>query len=180
MFAPRKTEHQRRHAAPASSLRERRQQPAPNQRRQERITQSPPTQAVRNQFIAPVGGGRSHIHPNNDGFSHQEPECATSPPTSDSDSPWATAWGFCTTRSLPATCRRRVEPPCSAIPPPPTPRPLKRATTARPSPRLAQGARERRTHALAPHRTTRGHLNNQKIRRFKLQRTNSYRTKIHS
>ena len=66
------------------------------------------------------------------------------------------------------------------FPLPPTPRPLKRATTARPSPRLAQGARERRTHAPAPHRTTRGHLNNQKIRRFKLQRTGSYRTKIHS
>ena len=26
-------------------------------------------------------------------------------------------WGFCTTRSLLAACRRRVEPPCSAIPP---------------------------------------------------------------
>ena len=27
-------------------------------------------------------------------------------------------WGFCTTRSLLAACRRRVGPPCSAIPPP--------------------------------------------------------------
>jgi len=39
----------------------------------------PPTPAVRNQFIAPVGGDRSHIHPDNDGFSHQEPECAPPP-----------------------------------------------------------------------------------------------------
>ena len=32
-------------------------------------------------------------------------------------SPHAKRWGFCTTRSLLAACRRRVEPSCSAIPP---------------------------------------------------------------
>ena len=109
---PLKEQAERQDTAPASSLRQKRQAPAPNQRHQARIIQPPPTQAVRNQFIAPVDGARGHP-----GISHREPECATSPPTSDSDSPWATAWGFCTTRSLPAACRRRVEPPCSAIPP---------------------------------------------------------------
>lgn len=181
MFAPRKTEHERQHAAPASSLRERRQRPAPNQRRQARIMPPPPTPAVRNLFIAPVGGGYSHIHLNNDRFSHQEPECAPPPPnttppghahggfcsirspvtacrrrvaplmlqfpplqppleprkppertTNSQPCPCFSKsqpsgclippthraeWGFCTTRGLPAACRRRVEPPCSAIPP---------------------------------------------------------------
>ena len=32
-------------------------------------------------------------------------------------SPHGKRWGFCTTRSLLAACRRRVEPSCSAIPP---------------------------------------------------------------
>ena len=32
-------------------------------------------------------------------------------------SPCRWRWGFCTTRSLLAACRRRVGPPCSAIPP---------------------------------------------------------------
>ena len=31
--------------------------------------------------------------------------------------PHGKQWGFCTTRSLLAACRRRVEPSCSAIPP---------------------------------------------------------------
>ena len=104
---PSKTEHERQHAAPASSLRERRQRPAPNQRRQARITPPPPTPAVRNHFIASVGGGHSHIHHDNDGFSHQDPECA--PPLPQHHLARPRAWGFGSTRSPVTACHRRVD-----------------------------------------------------------------------
>ena len=62
--------------------------------------------AVRNQFIAPIGGGRSHIHHDNDGFSHQEPECA--PPLPQHHLARPRAWGFGSIRSPITACRRRV------------------------------------------------------------------------
>ena len=63
----------------------------PNQRRQARIMPPPPTPEVRNQFIAPVGGGYSHIHPDN------------GPPSRANG-------GFGSTRSPVTACRRRVAP----------------------------------------------------------------------
>jgi len=67
----------------------------------------PPNPAARNQFIAPVGGGRSHIHPDNDGFSHQGPEWPHRP---QHHAARPRAWGFGSTRSPVTACRRRVAP----------------------------------------------------------------------
>ena len=147
MFAPRKTEPERQHAAPASSLRERRQAPAPDQPGQARMMQAPPTPVVRNQFNASVGGGRSHIHHDNDGFSHQEPEC--SPPTRQQRPIRRRKWGFGSTRSPATACRRRVAPLMLQFPPAYHVRAVETSHdhTTRPAPRHA--AHERRTCARA-------------------------------
>ena len=74
----------------------------------------PPTPAARNQFIASVGGGRSHIHPDNDGFSHQEPECAPPPPTPPHQATRMGVWHYTKPSSgVSPACRA----PNAAIPP---------------------------------------------------------------
>ena len=145
MFAPRKTEPERQHAAPASSLRERRQAPAPDQPGQARMMQAPPTPVVRNQFNASVGGGRSHIHHDNDGFSHQEPEC--SPPTRQQRPIRRRKWGFGSTRRPVTACRRRVEPLDGANPPDIHIQAVEMSCNRTPQPAPRHAAHERRTHA---------------------------------
>ena len=177
MFAPRKTEHERQHAAPASSLRERRQRPAPNQRRQARIMPPPPNPAARNQFIAPVGGGRSHIHPNNDGFSHQGPEWPHRP---QHHAARPRAWGFGSIRDPITACRRRVAPLMLQFPPDSHIQSGETRRNRPPQPAPHHATQERRTPARTSLHRTRTPQQSNTIRRFKPQRTDSYRTRIYS
>ena len=155
MFAPRKTEPERQHAAPASSLRERRQAPAPDQPGQARMMQAPPTPVVRNQFNASVGGGRSHIHHDNDGFSHQEPEC--SPPTRQQRPIRRRKWGFGSTRSPVTACRRRVTSLMLQFPPTFHIRAVETSCNTQPGPHLVTPHMKARP-IPARHCTARGHL----------------------
>ena len=193
----------------------------------------PPTPAVRNQFTAPVGGGHSHIHPDNGptgwangGFGstrspvtacrrrvvllvlqfppfargNHGPAChqrritgphpaANAGNNASGHSPRARPRpvacppnrGFGSIRSSVTACRRRVVllvlqfPPASHVEVTET----RHNLTIQPTPRAAGAGTPHSCARTSSHRTRTPQRSNT-IRRFKQQRTDSYRTRIHS